>query len=71
MHEYELTARIHACGTLLLQVEVVDQYQQLAFRKWVVDQAKASWSPDGLFVEGWLVAADAGVSLRWAEDEED
>eukprot|EP00961_Rhodomonas_salina_P039727 533778-Rhodomonas_salina.1 len=71
MHEYERSARIHACGTLLLQISVIDAYQKLAFRKWVVDQTKASWSPDGLYIEGWMAPPTGGSQLRWADDDDD
>eukprot|EP00961_Rhodomonas_salina_P040227 540524-Rhodomonas_salina.1 len=71
IHSFERQARVHACGTVLQLVRVIDAYQLLAFRKWVTDHSQACWSQDHMFVEGWLTSTEGGPPPRWGDEDED
>eukprot|EP00961_Rhodomonas_salina_P098626 1327384-Rhodomonas_salina.1 len=51
LDEFEREARVHACWTIVKQIQVIDEYSKLSMRKWLLEQKQAEWTPDGLFIE--------------------
>eukprot|EP00961_Rhodomonas_salina_P296153 3936100-Rhodomonas_salina.1 len=69
MDDFEKQARIHACGTMIQQIQVIDEYNKLGMRKWLLEQKRAEWTPDGLFIESW-VPVDIPTD-EWGHEESD